>query len=134
MIRHVLIAVLIGLAASACGSQQERASTAPLENPDVTVALTSYRFGPADLTFPAGDTVTIEVRNFDAIEHDWALLTTTVEGEAEFRHEMIAERIEVKASAVERFTFQVPEPGVYQIVCTIGGHISQGMIGTLTAI
>ena len=130
----MLIAVLIGLAASACGSQQEPTSTAPPEDPDVTVALTAYRFGPADLTFPAGDTVTVEVRNFDSIGHDWALLTTTVEGEAEFRHDMIAERIEVRASAVERLTFQVPEPGVYQIVCTIGGHISQGMIGTLTAI
>jgi len=134
VLRGVLITIVIVFATSACGSAQQPASTTPAENSDLTIALTRYRFGPADITLPAGDTVTIEVRNFDTLDHDWALLTTTIESEAEFRDDMIAEKIPVKVSAVEQLSFRVPAPGVYQIVCTIGGHISQGMIGTLTAV
>jgi uncharacterized cupredoxin-like copper-binding protein len=43
--------------------------------------------------------------------------------------------VEVPPEHAHNFTFTAPEqPGDYQIVCGIAGHLQAGMIGTLTVV
>lgn len=125
--RHLLLAAaVVGLLLTACGPQ-----TAELE-----VTLTDFEFTPAQVTVPAGAEVTLTLINDGTLEHEWVLVNQGQTIEAPFGEEDEAKIFwegEVEAGQTATFTFTAPqEPGEYQIVCGVAGHLESGMEGTLT--
>ena len=118
----VVVAFGVGVIATAA-FETDRSNNAVAVTPASTdqtleVELGDLYIKPANLTAAPG-TVTIEVHNKGAIEHNFA-----IDGVA--KTPMLA--------GGDSFTLEVPsiEPGEYEFICEVSGHADGGMRGTLT--
>ena len=125
----------LGLAATGCGSDNKKQSSAPATTATpqstpaptpapktggtVTIAETEYKLTPAHPTAKAGS-VSVVAKNAGAIVH-----TLEVEGPG-------VEKKTADIAAGSSATLKVNlKPGTYKIYCTIPGHRKLGMDGTL---
>lgn len=103
---------------------------------DLEVTMTDFDFTPANVSAPAGAEVNLTLVNDGTVEHEWVLVEQGEMIEAPFGDEdedKIYWEGEVEPGDSETFTFTAPsEPGEYQVVCGIAGHLEAGMEGTLT--
>ncbi len=75
-----------------------------------------YAYGPSDMTFTAGETVTFS-------------LTSETEFHT-FEVDDLDIYVEVDAGDTVNYTFTFDSPGTYELICT--PHSAQGMLGTIT--
>lgn len=100
----------------------------------VEIVLADFTFTPATVEVSSGVELTADVTNEGGIPHSWVVLTagTTVTTADEVTDDVIVAGTEnLPAGDSETVTFTVPEPGTYQIVCLVPGHIEAGMVGSL---
>lgn len=120
-------AVLAGaLVLSACGGASDAPATAgdadtgPSPSGGVTVVATEFAYDPEDFSLPADDDVELTLENNGVVEHDIVV-------------EELDDRRLVHADAGETVTETVNLPaGTYVYYCSIPGHRTSGMEGTLT--
>lgn len=126
----VLCAVILvaGLLLTACGGSSG-AST------DLKLEMTDFAFSPTTFTIPAGKEITLEASNTGKVEHEFVImklgLTATIPFSDDDEPNIFWE-VEVEAGETQKVTFTAPsEPGEYQIVCGIEGHLEANMVGKL---
>lgn len=129
----IVLALALSLTLAACGGgQPSGASTNP------KVEMSDFVFSPTELTVPAGAEITLELSNKGTVEHELVIMKQGTEATAPFDEDdegNIYWEAELEAGESEAFTFTAPsEPGEYQIVCGIPGHLEAGMVGTLTVV
>jgi plastocyanin len=118
-----LAAASLLVLAAGCGGSDDSAATAddsaPAASADgLTVVATEFAFDPADLSIAADEDVELTLENAGVVEHD-----ITVD-ELD---------LEIYADASETVTETVNVPaGTYEFYCSIPGHRTSGMEGTLT--
>lgn len=123
--------VIAALLVLGCGSGNETTGTV------VEVIARDVRFSPEVIHVPAGQTVTIRLKNMDAMEHDLeirGLQTTTRSGGGHGDHATSSENnvsIHTAARKTASVTFQTDEEGVYDVFCTLPGHAQLGMVAKL---
>lgn len=122
----LLLAVLV---LSACGGGPGTA--------ELSVDMAEFMFEPAQLSVPANAQVTLNLSNSGSLEHELVIMKMGEEVTAPVNEDTIEEKVfwehELGAGESETLQFQAPsEPGTYQIICGIAGHLEQGMEGTLT--
>jgi Cu+-exporting ATPase len=108
-------AASLGLAGGAIAA--DRAIDASALTIDVRAA--DVRFGPRDLTVPAGALIVVRFTNDDPVFHDWM-----VEGLANVD-------AAARPGQTQRIRFRIDTPGTYRIVCSVAGHADAGMVGRL---
>lgn len=113
-----LAAAVLGACGGGGGSADDPESD-PARPPDIRVLAKEYRFDPADLTIDAGRPSVVAVENIGSIPHDLKVK------DAEFK-------ITVTKGQTRQKTLTVAQPGGYEIYCSLPGHKSAGMRGTLT--
>ena len=113
-----LAAAVLGACGGGGGSADEPESD-PARPPDIRVLAKEYRFDPADLTIDAGRPSVVAVENIGSIPHDLAVK------DAGFK-------VTVARGQTRQKTLTVGKPGSYEIYCSLPGHKSAGMRGTLT--
>ncbi|GAB4488658.1 MAG: hypothetical protein Fur0016_14680 [Anaerolineales bacterium] len=122
---HLLLCILFLLAA--CGSEQ------PVTT--LHVDMMEFMFNPKAFTIPSGETITLELVNKGAIEHNFVILKQGVAAEGNFDHNANLESILFEArldpGKSGTFTFTITEAGEYQVICSIPGHLAAGMAGKL---
>lgn len=123
------ILLLAGLVLSSCGGAPGTA--------ELTVDMAEFMFEPAQLSVPANAQVTINLSNSGSLEHELVIMKMGEEVTAPVNEDAIEGKVfwehELEAGSSETLQFQTPsEPGTYQIICGIVGHLEQGMEGTLT--
>lgn len=129
-----LLVLLPVLLLSACGGgQNQNEFTVSVED--------EFNYSPSVLTVSAGQEVTIILNNTSTLEHTFNVLKAGEEiehvkedvGDEEHLHEaLIFDMHEVQPGESETASFTAPsEPGDYDIICVIPGHIDAGMVGTL---
>ena len=122
--------ILTALVLTACGESGPSSS--------LRVDMTDFIYSPADYTVPAGETVTLELINSGAVEHEFAIMNFGTEVGDNFGDEdeiNIYWEAELGPGRSETFTFVAPEePGEYQIVCGIEGHFLAGMVGSMIVV
>ncbi len=127
----VLVLALVGVLA-ACGGGGSSAST------NLKVDMVEFMFQPDTYTVPAGQEITIELKNSGAIEHEFVIMkfgTQVSEPFSEDDEDNIYWEHEVEAGKTDTVTFTAPtEPGEYQVVCGISGHMEAGMVGKLVVV
>jgi uncharacterized cupredoxin-like copper-binding protein len=128
MVFHFLIlSAFIGLAA--CGG------AAPPTPTQLTVDMQEFMYNPQTVTVPAGAQVEITLINSGALEHEWVIMNLGTEVSPPFSEDDEAniyweEEVDPGKTSVQ--IFNAPsQPGEYQIICGIAGHMEAGMIGTL---
>jgi len=121
--------VLTILTLSACGGDDAPADPAP----EFTVFMDDFSFSPQRIEAAEGATITIEARNIGDVVHSWVLLEggVTVELLRDYDESTALVHLEAEKGDVATSTFAAPPPGTYQVICTITGHLSSGMEGSL---
>lgn len=121
--------LVLGLALilTACGSSNKAT---------LNVTATDTGYDSKTYTVPAGAEVTLNLNNTGAIEHEFAILklgehVTPPFGEKD-EGKILWELDGVQPGTTKSDTFTAPtEPGEYDIICGIPGHIELGMVATL---
>jgi len=129
-LRHLLAAVLL-LTAGCSSTSQPETTQSLADQPDLTVSMFEWGFGPSTMSLDAESNVTLEFRNEGGLLHEWAVLARPIEAETDFVRDDVIASISVEPGAVTVLEFTTPGPGTYQIICPISGHLSQGMEGEL---
>lgn len=126
----VVLALGLSLVFAACGDE------GPSTN--LKVDMTDFMFDPDTFTVPAGETITLELSNNGAIEHEFVIMNFGAGVGDDFGDEDEANiywEAELEAGGSGTFTFTAPsQPGDYQVVCGTVGHYMAGMVGSLTVV
>jgi len=128
----VLVAIVFGmsLALAACGGG------GPSTN--LSVDMVEFTFTPADFTVPAGQEITLELRNNGAVVHDFIIMNLGAEVGQDFGEEDVPNvywKAELGPGTSNTYTFTAPsQPGEYQVVCGTPGHYLAGMLAKLTVV
>ena len=108
----------VGLLLAGCAG--EAAISAPVvEGADeVEIVATDFAFSPDEVTVVAEEPVNVTLRNDARGQHDVALPE-------------LGFRVLARGGATASGALTVAEPGTYELVCSIPGHLDQGMRMTL---
>jgi plastocyanin len=124
----MIIALLVLAACSSAGGSSSGAT-------NLKVTTTEFAFNPANVTVPAGGSVTLTLNNTGTVEHTWVVLkqgvsVTTATG---LDPASIYFSSKVEPGQTATFNFTAPTTaGDYEIICDLPGHLEGGMKGTLT--
>jgi uncharacterized cupredoxin-like copper-binding protein len=127
LIGTALIAAL-SLLLAACGSSNKAT---------LNVTATDKGYDSKTYTVPAGAEVTLHMTNNGAVEHEFAILKLGEHvippfGEKD-EDKILWELDGVEPGSNKTGTFTAPtEPGDYDVICGVPGHIELGMVATLT--
>jgi len=134
--RHhrTILPILTAFMLSACGASGRPATS-------ISVTMTDFTFLPNTLTVPAGQEITLSVTNSGAVAHDFMIMKLgyQIDSHGHFGQEEHAnvyweqEQLEAGARLDSKFTSPT-EPGEYQIVCGVAGHVEAGMVGKLIVV
>jgi uncharacterized cupredoxin-like copper-binding protein len=126
----LILLLLLALSLNACANNG--AST------KINVEMTDFAFTPNQFTVPAGEEITLQVKHDGLVTHDFIIMKYETNVGAHFNEEdqpNIYWKIEVQPGDSETLTFTAPDqPGTYQIVCGMAGHVEAGMIGQLVVV
>lgn len=100
--------------------------------------MTDFAFTPNHFTVPAGKEITVNIAHHGIVVHEFIIMKPGTSAGEHFDEDdlpNVYKSIEVLPGHSQSFTFTAPaEPGEYQVVCGIAGHIESGMTATLTVI
>lgn len=122
----LVVALGMALVLAACGG----GST-------INVTITDEGYSPNTFTVPAGAEVTLNATNKGVVEHEFAIMklgtsVTPPFGEKD-EGNIFWELDAIAAGTTKSGTFTAPtEPGQYQVICGLPGHIEKGMVASLT--
>ena len=123
----LLALILTTLVISGCGSKE------PSTN--LSVDMTDFAFTPNQYKVPAGQQITLQVTHDGLVTHEFIIMKYGTEVGEHFSEEdrpNIYWQIDVQPGESNSFTFQAPDqPGIYQVVCGMAGHVEAGMVGKL---
>lgn len=122
----ILTGILVLLTLSGCGPKTTQ----------LDIELSEFEFNPNAFTVKAGEQVNLNLKNNGALEHNFVILKAGYEATAPFDRKnkaMIYFEQKVPANKSISASFRAPkEAGIYEIICSIPGHLEQNMKGTLT--
>ncbi len=134
----VTVGVLVALAVSFVAlflamNNDNTAAPAPSgPQTSVTFDASEFAFDPADATIAADADVSVTLDNVGSVEHNWTVLQagTTIDDETQYDPSLDVTSLTAQAGASDSGTVNLA-PGTYQFICTVPGHFSAGMHGTL---
>ena len=130
MRKILFVVMLLSIFVAAC--QADGPST------QLTIELKDFSIAPNALTVPAGSEIQIKVANHGSMVHNFYILKYGADVGDMFDEEDIASaywEVEVQPDDTLTSTLTTPDqPGTYQIVCGIPGHLQSGMVGTLEVV
>jgi uncharacterized cupredoxin-like copper-binding protein len=122
----VITMLLVALSLTACGSNKVT----------LNVIATDKGYDSQTYTVPAGAEVTVNLTNNGGLQHEFAVLklgqhVTPPFGEKD-EDKILWELDGVDAGTTKSDTFTAPtQPGEYDVICGVPGHIELGMVTTL---
>ena len=127
--KKILVVALFVLALmlTACGGSNKAT---------LNVTATDTGYDSSTYTVPAGAQVTLNMTNQVVLEHEFAILkldqhVTPPFGEKD-EDKILWELDGVEAGTTKSGTFTAPtQPGSYDVICGLPGHIEKGMTATL---
>lgn len=125
-----LLLVVLAFAVTAC--QAGGPST------KLDVEMTDFAFTPNQFTVPAGKEITVNIAHHGVVVHEFIIMKLGTSAGDHFDEEdkpNVYAVVEVPPGHSQQFTFTAPiQPGEYQILCGIAGHLESGMTATLTVV
>ncbi|MGH7458396.1 MAG: cupredoxin domain-containing protein [Longimicrobiaceae bacterium] len=97
---------------------------------EVRVTMREFAYEPERTTFEAGTPYRFVLVNQGIQEHDWVVLPEGVRDESQALVKVEESELPPGATVEQDFTF--PEPGSYDFVCFVAGHLQSGMVLTVT--
>lgn len=104
----------------------------------LNVELNDFAITPNQLAVPAGSEIQVRITNTGVVVHNFYIMKYGVDVGEQFDEDDISNAYwdaEVQQDDTATFSFTAPDqPGIYQIVCGMPGHLQAGMVGTLEII
>jgi nitrite reductase (NO-forming) len=122
----LLALVALSLLLAACGGGGSEATTLSFDGLD------TFTFDPDTASANAESLVEVTLKNEGALEHTWALVSADVDLATVSDADALIGATTVPPGESKTISFTAPAAGTYQYVCTIPGHASAGMVGTIT--
>ncbi len=132
MKRALLVLIILASLLVACGAKAAKPSTS------LSIELSDFKFTPDKFVVPAGQQITLNLTNKGAVKHEFVIIKkgeqVTIPFDQDDEDKVYWEH-EVEAGETGTFTFTAPsEPGEYEVVCGVEGHLEAGMKATLTVV
>jgi uncharacterized cupredoxin-like copper-binding protein len=112
---------------SACGK------SGPLTR--ISFSMTDFAFNPNEFTVPAREQITLSVTHNGTMEHNFIIMKYGTDAGDIFDEEdqvNVFWEVALQPGDSETVSFTAPEqPGTYQVICGMPGHLQSGMIGKL---
>ena len=123
----VFLLMLAVWALSACGTSGPSTK--------FSFTMTDFAFDPSEFTVPAGQEITIHVTHHGTMEHDFIIMKYATDAGEKYDEDdkvNVFWEVDLQPGESETVSFTAPEqPGTYQIICGMPGHLQSGMIGKL---
>ena len=123
----VLLIMTLALALSACGNSGPSTK--------ISFTMTDFAFNPNEFTIPAGEDITMKVTHNGTMEHSFIVMKYGTDAGKMFDEAdkvNVYWEVDLQPGDSETILFRAPdEPGTYQIICGMPGHLQSGMIGKL---
>ena len=130
MRQATVISILLLVIAGCSDDSKSTTRDATSERPSaVVVVAEEHRFVPA--TVSTSGVVELRLDNVGALAHNWTVLAMPIESETELTGDIVLARAETEAGQSSTVSLDGLASGTYQVVCSIPGHFSAGMVGTL---
>jgi uncharacterized cupredoxin-like copper-binding protein len=101
----------------------------------ISFTMTDFAFDPNEFMVPAGEEITLNVTHNGTMEHNFIIMNYATDAGDIFDD---ADKVNVfwevalQPGDSETVVFTAPEqPGTYQVICGMPGHLQSGMIGKL---
>ena len=122
--------LLTTIVLSACGSGKPSI--------EIKVAMTDFAFTPSKYTVAAGEEITLNAMHEGLVEHDFVIMKLNTDVGGHFTEEDLENvywQVKIQPGESQTVAFTAPsEPGTYQIVCGMAGHVEAGMVGQLEVV
>jgi uncharacterized cupredoxin-like copper-binding protein len=119
--------IVLALALTACGESGPSTK--------VSFTMTDFAFTPNEFTVPAGQEITIRVTHNGTMEHDFIVMKYGTDAGEMFNEEdkvNVFWEVDLQPGDSKTVRFSAPEqPGTYQVICGMVGHMQSGMVGKL---
>lgn len=132
--KKVLFAWIIvtGLILASCGG----GASGPTTTIDITMI--DFQFQPATFTVPAGQEISFKASNTGAVVHSYVIMNEGQSAGTEYTDEdrpNVYWEVEIQPGGSADTSFTAPaEPGEYEVICHIPGHLQAGMVGKLIVV
>ncbi len=124
------VLVIVVVAMGGDDAPPTTASTGPPQAAVFTVA-TEFAYAPDLWLAVPNAPIDVTMDNQGTVEHDWTILSESIDNEAEFTEDLVLFRLYADAGVTAQGTTQPLPAGTYQIICTIPGHFTAGQEGIL---
>jgi uncharacterized cupredoxin-like copper-binding protein len=123
----VFLISVLALALAACGKSGPSTR--------VNFTMTDFAFTPNEFTVPAGAEITLHVSHNGTVEHNFIIMKHGMEAGEMFDETDQANvfwEVDLQPGDSRTVLFTAPEePGTYQVICGMVGHLQSGMVGEL---
>lgn len=99
-------------------SESATTPSAMTEN-EITVEGGEFKFTPSEITVKKGEKVKLTFKNAGAFQHDFTIADLNVATKR------------IQPGEEDSVEFSPEETGEFKIICSVGNHEEQGMVGTL---
>ncbi len=127
-----IILLAASLLLSACGGSAASGGNTTQLN----VKMSEFAFDPTTFTVPAGAKVNLTLTNTGSVTHSFVIMKQGTKASTPFSasdQSNIYWSTNVDAGKTANVSFTAPsQPGNYEVVCDIAGHLEAGMQATLT--
>lgn len=138
MLSKLLNVIAFALLLTACSGTSQHST-------EITLDAADFSYTPASVTVPAGEPVTLTLKNLSVVEHDFVIekidvksvITKDTGSKAHHAHgEQLDVDLHLSAQPGETsvIEFTVSEPGTYTFFCSVAGHKEAGMSGELVVV
>jgi len=137
MSKKIYFVLLFSLLLSACGMSSKSAT-------EITLVAQDFSYSPATMTVPAGESITLILKNDGKVQHDFVIekinVTNVIEDDNsssghDMGHDMSGMDYSLHVSTMpgeaSTIKFTPTEAGAYEIFCSVEGHKEAGMVGKL---
>ena len=135
MVKKIFVFALVSsVILSACGGSGGLGAPAA----KISIEMSEFMFTPKELAVYSGQEITLDLHNSGAVEHDFTILKKSAVAKTPFDREKqagdILAEFRLGAGKSDTFKFTLPEPGEYEIICVVPGHVEAGMVGKITGV
>ena len=125
-----VLLLVLALSLAACGK--------PGPSAQIRITMTDFAFSPDEFTVPAGQAITFSAVHDGSVVHSFIIMNAGTDAGHKFDQEDEANvywSTEIQPGEAETAVFQAPtQPGEYQVLCGMPGHLQAGMIGKLIVV
>lgn len=126
----VFLLIVLTLVIAACGG--------PMSSTKISFTMTDFAFTPNEFTVTAGEEITLNVKHNGTVEHNFIVMKYGTDAGHMFDEADNANvfwEIDVQPGEAKTVVFKAPdEPGTYQVICGMVGHLQSGMVGKLVVV